>query len=90
MGADGNLIMFYGTECPHCHEMDPLVARLEKEEKITVERLEVWHNENNAKLMKKYDKDFCGGVPFFYKTKTKKWICGAAEYGELKKWAIGN
>lgn len=90
MGATENLIMFFGTECPHCHEMDPLVARLEKEKKVTVDRLEVWHNAENAKLMKKYDKDFCGGVPFFYNTKTNKWICGAADYKELKNWALGN
>lgn len=86
----GNLLMFYGTECEHCHEMNPLVARLEKAEKVKVERLEVWHNAENAKLMKKYDKDFCGGVPFFYNTKTKKWICGAEEYEELKEWAVGS
>jgi thiol-disulfide isomerase/thioredoxin len=82
--------MFFGTECPHCHEMDPFVDRLEKEEKVEVSRLEVWHNAENAKLMKKYDQDFCGGVPFFYNTKTNKWICGATDYEELKKWALGN
>lgn len=35
------------------------------------------------------DKDFCGGVPFFYNTKTNKWICGEADYDTLKKWAKG-
>lgn len=82
------LLMFYGTECPHCHEMDPLVAKLEHGENIKVEKLEVWHNAKNAEILKQYDKDFCGGVPFFYNTKSSKWICGSADYENLKKWAL--
>ena len=35
------------------------------------------------------DKGRCGGVPFFYNKKTGKFICGAADYDGLKKWAIG-
>ena len=38
---------------------------------------------------KEYDKDYCGGVPFFYNTETNKWICGETDYEELKKWAKG-
>ena len=26
-----SIIMFTGTECPHCKEMEPLVKKLEKE-----------------------------------------------------------
>lgn len=83
------LIMFFGAECTHCHAMDPLVKRLEKEEKVKVDLLEVWHNAENAKILKKYDKDFCGGVPFLINTKTGKWICGEVEYDELKAWGLG-
>jgi len=46
------IIMFYGAECPHCHAMMPLVERLEKEEKVKVDRREVWHNERNADAMR--------------------------------------
>ncbi len=81
------LMMFYGTECVHCHEMIPLVEKLEKEEKVKVERLETWHNSANARKLKELDNGKCGGVPFFYNEKTKKWICGATSYGELKEWA---
>jgi len=79
--------MFYGTECPHCHVMVPLVERLEKETGVRVERLEVWHNEENAKLVETFDKGLCGGVPFFFNTKTRAFVCGEASYDELKKWA---
>ncbi|MFZ2205687.1 MAG: hypothetical protein WAV23_03795 [Minisyncoccia bacterium] len=82
-----HLLEFYGTECPHCVEMHELVDKLEKEEGIKVQSLEVWHNEENAKRLEELDKTFCGGVPFFYNEKTGKWICGEADYQELKDWA---
>jgi len=83
------LLMFYGTECIHCHEMMPLVDKLEKETKLKVKKLEVWHDSKNAAIFQKLDQGKCGGVPFFYNEKTKKWICGAVPYAELKAWATG-
>jgi len=82
-----DLIEFYGTECPHCKDMEPLIARLEKETGLTIERLEVWHNSKNAKLMEQFDKGFCGGVPFFFNKKNGKWICGSTTYDKFKAWA---
>lgn len=81
------LLEFYGETCPHCVEMQPLVARLEKECGVTVEKYEVWNNEENAKQMDEYDQGFCGGVPFFINTETGKKICGATTYDELKIWS---
>jgi thiol-disulfide isomerase/thioredoxin len=88
MEIKSHLLEFYGTECAHCKAMEPIVARLE-EEGISFERYEVWHNEENAKLMRQYDQGHCGGTPFFYNTKTEKWICGNATYEKLKEWAVG-
>jgi len=68
--------------------MDPLLERLEDETGAKAARLEVRHNEANAKLMREFDKGFCGGVPFFYNKKTGQWICGSADYERLKKWAL--
>ena len=82
----GGLIMFHGRECPHCRAMDPLVDQLEKELKIKVKRLEVWYDAKNAAMLKKIDVGLCGGVPFFYNTKTKRYICGAVDYETLKRW----
>jgi len=67
--------------------MHKLVERLEKEEKVKVQALEVWHDAENEKKLLELDKDLCGGVPFFYNTKTNKWICGEVPYEELKEWA---
>jgi hypothetical protein len=68
--------------------VEPLVERLENETGVKVAKLEVWHNEANAKLMREYDRGYCGGVPFFYNKKSEKWICGSADYERLKNWAL--
>ena len=54
-----------------------------------MKKIEVWHNEENARLMQKYDKEGIGAVPFFYNTKTGKSFVGAVDYETLKKWALG-
>lgn len=82
------LLEFYGTECPHCVRMEPLIKKLEKEAGVSVERYEVWHSEENARKMREYDTNgMCGGVPFFINTETGAVICGEAPYEEVKKWA---
>lgn len=83
------LLEFYGIECIHCHEMRPLVEKMEKELNVKVKRIEVWHNATNARFMEGLDKGYCGGVPFFVNMKTGKKICGAVDYETLKKWALG-
>lgn len=70
--------------------MESIVSKLEKEDGVKVDKYEVWHNEENAKLLMDFDKGHCGGVPFFINTKTKKWICGETSYEDLKKWAKGD
>jgi thiol-disulfide isomerase/thioredoxin len=87
--TESDLLMFTGTECDHCHEMEPLVEKLEKEENVKVERIEVWHNADNMKRLQELDDGKCGGIPFFFNKKTEKWICGSAEYDKLKEWALG-
>ena len=68
--------------------MVPLIEQLEKETGVKVDRVEVWHNEENAAKLESLDKDgACGGVPFFINMDTKATICGEATLDELKKWA---
>lgn len=86
---DAYLIDFYGTECPHCHDMDPLTERLQKEEDVKIKKMEVWHDEKNAAYFMEVDKGRCGGVPFFYNKKTDGYICGSTSYEKLKEWALG-
>jgi thiol-disulfide isomerase/thioredoxin len=85
--------MFWGRECPHCKVMMPLVDKVEKEAGVTIKRLEVWHNEENADLMRFYREKIaavCGGqlrVPTFINTETDLVMCGEIPYTTLKKWA---
>jgi thiol-disulfide isomerase/thioredoxin len=82
------LLSFYGIECPHCERMLPFIKKLEEEKGVKVEQIEVWHNEENARILEGYDKDgACGGVPFFYNTETKAWLCGEVTYEEIVEWA---
>ena len=87
--SEAYLLEFYGIECAHCKKMEPLIERLQTETGLVVERLEVWHNDANARLMREYDKGYCGGVPFFFNKKTGKWLCGSNDYENFKKWASG-
>ncbi len=84
------LLFFYGTECVHCHEMFPLLDQLEKEEHVSVKKIETWHNAKNAALLKTLDTISCGGVPFLFNENTRKAICGAVSYERLKTWALGD
>ena len=88
--GDTNLVMFFGTECKHCHEMAPLIGRLEEELGITITKKEVWHNEANKKELEEADKGRCGGVPFFINKKNDTFICGSADYDKLKEWATAD
>jgi len=82
------LLMFFGEECIHCHEMFPLVDKLQEEEKVSVEKIEMWHNSKGKKHYDEVNVEMkCTGVPFFYNEKTKKSICGATSYENLKAWA---
>jgi thiol-disulfide isomerase/thioredoxin len=80
---------FFGQECGHCLAMNPLIARLEKETGLTVEKIETWHNEENETQRASFDKGQCGGVPFFVNTDTGAVLCGEVPYAELVAWATG-
>jgi thiol-disulfide isomerase/thioredoxin len=87
-------IMFWAKECPHCRNMMPLVDRLIEEEGVEIEKLEIWHNEENADLMRSF-KDViapkCGGqlrTPTFFDKESNDVVCGEVEYEALKEWAL--
>lgn len=88
------MVMFYARECPHCKAMMPYVDKLEKETGVVLEKLEVWHSEKNADLMRSYRSIIapkCGGqlrTPTFLNTETNDILCGEVEYEKLKKWAL--
>lgn len=86
-----DLLFFYGLECPHCLRMEKILNKLIKEEGYKVEKIEIWHNEENNKMLEELDceDEPCGGVPFFLNQKTHKTLCGEVTAKEIKEWAEG-
>ena len=47
------LYFFHGAECPHCaEEKSDLLKDLKKDKDVEIIEYEVWHNEENAKLVR--------------------------------------
>ena len=87
------LLMFVGTECPHCALMRPLVAKLSFDTGLVVEEHDTWKNEADYRLLENYQEavgdSACTGIPFFYNTETNNYLCGEVSYKKLKGWATG-
>jgi len=91
----GEIVEFYGAECPHCKKMEPIVAQVEAETGVPIQKLEVWHNETNQKTMMLHADDItqgCGlmAVPAFYATKTGKAVCGEMTAEVLRDFIRSN
>jgi thiol-disulfide isomerase/thioredoxin len=92
---DGQIIEFYGAECPHCQAMAPVVAQVEQQLGFNMTKYEVWHNEDNRKLFTQYESivsPACGGglgVPAFVNTKTNKAVCGEMSADTLRTFVTG-
>lgn len=55
-----NLYLFYGQECPHCEEERKWLKTIKKNYKdyLNIYYFEVWHNEDNKKIMNKVKNHF--------------------------------
>lgn len=89
-----NLVMFTGTDCPHCAAMEPLVAKLSYDTGIVLDQRDVWANEADFRIYENYQNQVrttdpdCQGLPFFMNTDTGEYLCGEVNYKELKGWAL--
>lgn len=64
-----NIYLFWGDGCPHCKEEKLFLKSIENEygNLFNVYEFEVWHNEENEKIMKEFGKamdDNLTGVPY--------------------------
>lgn len=51
-GFDPNRITyFYGEECPHCQRVAEFLEANKVSEKVSFDKLEVWHDTKNARQM---------------------------------------
>lgn len=86
----GRLLEFYGTECTHCNDMAPTIEQFEAETGLKIEKIEIWHNEQNSEYFQECDDGFCGGVPFFFNEKTSAKLCGEQDLAALKSGQVLN
>lgn len=64
-----NLYLFWGDGCPHCAEEKKFLKSIENEygDLFNIYEFEVWHNEENEKIMKEFGmamEDTLTGVPY--------------------------
>lgn len=65
------IIFYYGNTCPHCAEVEEWMKKEKIEEKIKIEKKEVYQNQANAQELSLVAQN-CGldpkaiGVPFLY------------------------
>ena len=79
-----DLVLFYGSTCPHCKIVEEFISNNKITEKIKIDQLEVYENKNNASLMASTVQKVCPDqlsdqglpVPFLVDTKNNKCIIG--------------
>ena len=68
---DGKTILFYGDTCPHCKVLEQYLSDNKINDRMTMEKREVYKNADNAKLLMEATSR-CGlsqnnvGVPFLW------------------------
>src|SRR3989338_571467 len=87
------IVEFYCAECPYCQKMIPTVSQVEQETGITIQKIEVWHNDNNARLFNRLRAEIeaaCGGfgVPTFYNFDNGDVACGEMPVAELTAFVL--
>jgi len=82
------LIQFKGKGDDYCAQMEPLKEQLKEELGVNIRCFEVWYNPKNLELLQRLDRGRCGGVPFFYNKRSRRFICGATTYANLRAWAL--
>ena len=80
---------FWGDGCPHCANVEEFMKTWDKKNQTNIQKLEVWYNKENAKLMQERAKA-CGiepsgmGVPLLV-TPEGKCLTGDTSIIELFK-----
>ena len=66
------MIFFYGSDCPHCKNVEEYLDGSDVRTKLSFQELEVYNNQKNAQLLAKkaqkcrLDVSQGIGVPFFF------------------------
>ncbi len=87
INPDAEYLYFFGATCPHCQELNKRVKDEDLFSKISVEKREVYFNEENREIFSQLTqelelKEWETGVPFVYDTVNKThvvWVDQALE-----------
>lgn len=89
------IILFYGTGCPHCVNVEKYIIDNKVQEKVEFQKKEVFNNKNNADLLVEKAK-VCGfptetiGVPFLWDGTDSRCYTGDADVIQYFKDKIGS
>ena len=93
---DSRFIEFYGSECPYCKDIAPIVMQVENEMGMQFYKLDLMNNTSNQQLFLTYNSSFqrdCNGsmvIPTFVSLKTRKALCGVVDKETLEKFVTDN
>lgn len=84
---DANLILFYGETCPHCKDVEEFISKNQIDQKLKINKFEVYNNKSNSNLMAQMVKDNCPdkldtkglSVPFLINTSDKTCFIGTPD-----------
>lgn len=82
--SNSDLVLFYGSTCPHCKVVEEFIATNQIDQKIKIDKLEVYENKSNASTFAAMVKEICPDqlsseglpVPFLVDQKDKKCTIG--------------
>lgn len=82
--ANGDYILFYGSTCPHCKVVEEYISQNQTNQKLKIDQLEIYENENNKNFFVKTIQQTCPdqlesngiSVPFLIDIKNKQCLLG--------------
>ncbi len=84
---DADLILFYGDTCPHCKDVEEFISKNQINQKLKINRLEVYNNKSNSTLFSTMVNEICPDkssqeglpVPFLINKKDKQCFLGTPD-----------
>ncbi|MFA6369329.1 MAG: hypothetical protein WCX20_03050 [Candidatus Shapirobacteria bacterium] len=84
---DSNLVLFYGDTCPHCEDVEEFISQNQIDQKLKINRLEVYNSKENSNTMVKMVNENCKDqlnpqglpVPFLINTDDKACFIGTPD-----------
>lgn len=88
INPDADYVYFFWATCPHCIELNKQIEEADILDKLSVEKREVWHNNENQKVFQELVNEIGldeskVGVPFVYEKSTGEHVVGTDQAFEM-------